>query len=127
MQVEQELERRQARATIHGDEEFHADIDLQVDFSDGMEFLMVDRHTMTPTPAHNWGELVDGRPNVDDTRFYSWEQLKHALRQRGRMEELDGKNVDNQILILPDLQLHMTIQPVNAPAEFAKPQKAGTL
>ena len=107
MQVAQELEKRQTRATIHGDEEFHADIDLQVDFSDGMEFLMVDRHTTTPTPAHNWGELLPGRPNVDDTRLFSWEQCQHLLREQGRMEELEGKTVDSQRVILPHLQLHM--------------------
>lgn len=73
---------------MHGDEEFHADTDLQVDFSEGMEFKMMDRRALAPTASHNWGELVEGRPNVGDTSVASWEQWQQALHQKGQLEEL---------------------------------------
>ena len=75
---------------MHGDEEFHADTDLQVDFSDGMEFQMMDRTALAPTRSHNWGELVQGRPDVGDTKVFSWEQWQHELRHQGHLPELDG-------------------------------------
>ena len=51
---------------------------------------MMDRRALAPTPSHNWGELVEGRPNVGDTTSYSWAQYQqHILRQKGL---LDGES-----------------------------------
>ena len=90
-QAEQELKKRQIAATIHGEEEFHADIDLRCDFSEGMEFQMKDRRVLPPTSSHNWGELVGGRPDCGDTTVYSWEQCQKILRQKGHQETLGGE------------------------------------
>ena len=46
-QNEQELKKRQIAATVHGDDEFQANIDQpKLDFSEGMEFLMKVRHVL---------------------------------------------------------------------------------
>eukprot|EP01043_Picozoa_sp_COSAG02_P059062 COSAG02_NODE_7456_length_3006_cov_1.921913_4_plen_70_part_00 len=50
---------------------------------------MIDRRALAPTPSHNWGELVEGRPDVGDTTVASWAQWQQMLRQKGG---LDGEN-----------------------------------
>ena len=47
---------------------------------------MIDRRALAPTPSHNWGELVEGRPDVGDTTVASWAQWQQMLRQKGRLD-----------------------------------------